>query len=468
MMEFLLDDELFPLESKDMKVPFMWNSYDSQDEHAFAEVLDPCNPSLLSVDESCDWNPIGDVDHISMAVYRMATMHQTTIAHLSQKQMVDCMERMENAMTLVDKIDTIKQFFPNVVDVKCCDHDVQVCIAKTNQWVSHQDMFGIAVDIESIFEYHAGEVHVLNQNHPYAKDNTLTVVMTHLPTLSGIPVRSFIQLDELFFATNAKTTKSSRGMPSVSIMEKAIGRNVLQNKVLMGKKVATIAYTLLRQNMSQHTKSTTMFTAFEQANARVVVSNDTAQHMWEWVLQVFDGIYSISPCLAKRAWSIFSIAVCTKSSFVISCRKIGPLHNRYPSRGVTVDTIDKTLLNVRGSVFIRNVLFKHKKVPTRHDWNRYMARSLVVVALAKYQQGHSVSQQYTGCVTGVIDLDILAPIVLLKQPRVAKYIKSHTDELERPTKRMCVTKRSQPTTTPARSIFIPLKGKVVIQNSRII
>lgn len=465
-MEFLLDDEVFSPNSKDMQVPVMWNSQDSQD--AFAEFLDPCHPSLQAIVDLDDWEPSGDLDRISMAVYRMASVHQTTIHHLSQTQMVDCMEKMDTATTLLDKIDVIKQFFPSVMDVKCWDHDVRICITNTNQWVSHQDMFGVAVDVESIFEYHTGEVHILKQNHPYAKDNTLTVVMTHLPTPSGTPVRSFTQLDELVFATDAKTTKAVKGMPSVLTMEKAMGRSVLQNKALMRKKVATIAYTLLRQNMSYLTESTTMYTVFKNVNARVVVSNDTPRHMWEWILQVFDGIYSISPHLATKAWSILSIAVATKSSFIISCAKVGPLHNMHPSRGVTIDTIDKRLFNVRGSLFIQNLLFEHKKVPQRRNWKRYMVRSLVVSVFAKYRRGLGVSQRYAGRVTGTIDLDILAPFKLLNKANVAKYIENHNDGMEQPTKRARVTRQPQSTTAPARSVLIPLKGRVVIRNSQII
>jgi hypothetical protein len=464
MMEFLLDDEVFSPNSKDMQVPVMWNSQDPQD--AFAEFLDPCHPSLQAIGDLYDWEPSGDLDRISMAVYRLASVHQTTITHLSQNQIVDCMKRMDTATTIIDKIDVIKEFFPSVTDVKCCDHDVRIRISNTNQWVSHKDMFGVAVDVENIFEYHTGEVHILNQHHPYAKDSTLTLVMTHLPTLSGTPVRSFIQLDELFFATNAKTTKAVKGMPSVLTMEKAIGRSVLQNKALMDEKVANIAYTLLRQNMSQHTESTTMFTLFKQVNARVSVSDGTPRHKWEWILQLFDGIYSMSPYLATKAWSIFSIAVCTKSSFIISCVKVGPLNNKYPSRGVTIDTIDKTLFNVRGSLFIRNLLFEHKKVPQRRNWHRYMVRSLVVSVFAKYRHGLGISQRYAGRVTGTIDLDIWAPFKLLHKTKVAKYIEDHKDDPEQSIKRARVTKKSQSTTT--RSVLVPLDGRVVIQNSQVI
>lgn len=459
MMDFFQDDQDSQSKSTTMDVPLSWNSQES--DEAFAELLDPSSPLLGPVDDFLVWKPSGSVDRISMAVYRMASMHQTTTTHLSRNQMVDCMEKMDAATTLVDKIDVIKRFFPSVMDVRCCDHDVQVRIGKASKgWVSHKRLFGGAVDVDNIFDYLTGEVHVLGQSHPYAKDNTLTLVMTHLPTPSGVPIRSFLQLDELIFATDARNTKAIRGMPYVHVMEKAIGRGVLQNKVLMSKKVATFAYTVLRQNMSQHAKSTTMYTVFAQANAQVAVSDDTSRHMWEWILQVFDGIYSISRDHAVKAWSIFSIAVCTKSSFFISCAKIGPLHNAHPSRGVTIDTIDKTLFNVRGSLFIRNVLFKDKQIPKRRKWNRYMARSLVVSVFAKYHRGLAFSHRYTGRISGTIDLTYVAPFVMLEKAKVANYIDDHHERVESPTKRARVTKQ--------RSVLIPIKESVVIRNSQIV
>lgn len=421
------------------------------------QLTDYLDPSLLFLEDS---GPTvhGDVERISMAVYRMISIHQDAIGDLTRSQMVVCPEKMDGCLTMVDKIAQIKHFFPFLVDAKCHEDDLWVCIRPDNDWFSHQAMFGVAVDIKNTSIYHTGEVHILNNTHPWSRTHMVTVAITHMPPPHCIPLESYVQIDELMFFTDAQSTKSARGMPSHRTLNNTTGQDIFGVKKFMKKTVATFAFTLLYRAMSNHAQSTTLYTAFKLANTNVTVSNDTPTHMWEWILSIFDGIREISSNLALKAWSIFSLAVCTKSSFRVSCNKI-LLHNAYPSCGVTVDSIDHTLLNIRGSEFVREgwLMSSTTTPPKEFNWKRVMARSFAVSVFVRYDNGIVVTP-YRGSVVGAIDIDQVAPFVYLGQDEISACVPEEYTKVQ-PSKR----KRTSNT-----SCFIPLSGKVTIQHSRIV
>ena len=436
------------------QTPLMNHVLDEWDlEDKLTDVLDP---SLLFLEDS-EPTVHGDVDRISMAVYRMMSIHQYETGDLTRSQMVDCVEKMDGCLTMVDKIAQIKHFFPSLVDVKCHDDDVWVRIRPDNDWLPHQTMFGVAVDIKNTAIYHTGEVHVLNSAYPRSREHMVTMAITHMPPPHCIPLKSYVQIDELMFFTDAQSTKSARGMPSHRTMANTMGQDIFGVKKFMKKTVATFAYTLLYNAMSNHAQSTTLYTVFTLANTAVTVSNDTPQHMWEWILGIFDGIREISSNLAYKTWSIFSLAVCTKSSFRVSCNKI-LLHNAYPSCGVTVDSIDQTLLNMRGSEFVREGrLISTTTLPKEFNWKKVMARSFVVSVFVQYDNGILVTP-YRGSVVGTVNIDRASPFTYLTKEECLACLPEEYANVQ-PSKRIRISKPS---------CLIPLNGKVTIQHSRII
>ena len=316
------------------------NDLDDLDDLAlscFGDREDIFKYPLLDEDDFLHEELYINLDRVALAMYRMVSVHeQRTVGCLSTEQQVVCMKSMLECQTIVEVIHVLKQHFAQIVDVKLENKDIYMKFRNTG-FMSHMSMFNDFIDQNDMTPLSYGEVHVMNKHHALCKPDTLSLAMSYVP-INQFTTNSFIQIDEVFVYWYHGSKRRKKNMPSYEDIVQSLNdttQHILHNDKFMKLEVAQFAYKLIKIFFNCE-ETTILYIAASKACEIVPVNQDNAVSLWNFVLQVFNLLFSDAPDLATKLWSVFARALSTKTMFVLSCKRIGPMFNEYCHQGVVL------------------------------------------------------------------------------------------------------------------------------------
>ena len=446
---------------------FDLNQFDDLDDDL--ENLDDLAISCFGKEDICKYPLLDEEDliykelyinlgRVALAMYRMVSVHeQRNVGCLSTKQQVVCMKAMLECQTIVEVIHVLKQHFAQIVDVKLENKDIYMKFRNTG-FMSHMSMFNDFVDQNDMTPLSYGEVHVMNKHHALCKPDTLSIVMSYVP-INHFTTNSFIQIDEVFVYWYHGSKRRKKNMPSYKDIVDAlkdITLHILHNDTFMKREVAQFAFQLV-ESFFNCEETTILHIAASKACDLVSVNQDNAVSLWNFVLEVFNFLFSDAPRLAKNLWSIFARGLSTKTLFSVSCKRIGPMFNEYCHQGVVLDSITHEVLNIRASMFLNHCIKKLATSDrTKAIKNHIMLRMFVptLVARTVSDLNMDLSLQYVRKAIGLVDVNLHAPFTYLDSKHIDGFLEKKLQEKQ----------QQQPTKT-----LIPLtKSKMIIKGSKII
>ena len=377
--------------------------------------MDPLHPVLLDL-SLFDYEESQRIERMAMKVYRMAVVHQSTTAPLSAAQTVACVEDMKNQLTLCDKIDAIKAHFPGICNVWTKDDVVWTEVSKGIR-MSHDDTLECMTHKSCTL---GDELHVICQNHSFAKKDSISFVMTHNSNQFLDITHSFLQLEHYMFFVENASKKPSTIMPTVEKMENILfdtHKRLFGDSYMMKPHVAKAAFDTLRTAIDnkQFKEATSLYTAQKTANDDVA-KNKTASlspvAKWNYIMTFFKVMCRASRDMALKAWKLFCLAVSTKQPFYVLCHTVGPLNNSYAPCGVTVDTVEMSLVANVFEQDMEKVLANVRKRKKKRKQLTDIAFTCSIVFAAFYRHVDCVTDimsPFSGHVFGVVDLDNRIP-----------------------------------------------------------